>query len=94
MSEETSAELVPIDDLNVFAEALIIWHERQVAALHQLVDVPDGIEMVIGDDEDDSIILTGDALIAFRAGLGLALDYLGVLPFTDIEEESSESTGD
>jgi len=55
------------------------WHQKKVATLLHMQSVPDGTEVVIG--EDAPMILTGDLLKGFILGVELALIELGKLPF-------------
>ena len=88
MSEQTpqeqknTADLVAVNDLDHFITLLTDWHNRQVATVKHLQEVPNGITMVIGDGDDAAKkTLEGEFLEGFQLGLGLALNYLGTLPF-------------
>lgn len=80
--QEESAELLAVTDLDHFITLLTDWHNRQVATVKHLHEVPSGITVVIGEGDDaDKKTLEGEFLEGFQLGLGLALNYLGTLPF-------------
>lgn len=81
-------EVVQITDLDSFVRALVHWHTNKVAMLKHLAEIPEGTEMVVGDDTP--IVLEGDILAGFKAGLETALIELGELPFSfELEDEAS-----
>ena len=81
-TQETADELLAVTGLDHFITLLTDWHNRQVATVKHLQTVPSGITVVIGeDDEAEHKTLEGDFLAGFHLGLGLALNYLGTLPF-------------
>ena len=80
--QETNSELLAVNDLDHFITLLTDWHNRQVATVKHLQEVPNGITVVIGDGDDATKkTLEGEFLEGFQLGLGLALNYLGTLPF-------------
>ena len=81
-TQETADELLAVTDLDHFITLLTDWHNRQVATVKHLQEVPSGITVVIGEGDDaDKKTLEGEFLEGFQLGLGLALNYLGKLPF-------------
>lgn len=81
-TQDTANELLAVNDLDHFITLLTDWHNRQVATVKHLQTVPSGITVVIGDGEEaEQKTLEGDFLAGFHLGLGLALNYLGTLPF-------------
>lgn len=84
MSEETQStedtEKIPVESLDNFMQYFLPWHERKTTQLRHMLTVPDGMEVQVG--EDTNLVLTGDALIAFRIGIELGLSELGTLPFS------------
>jgi hypothetical protein len=77
-----SNELLAVQDLDHFITLLTDWHNRQVATVTHLRDVPAGITVVIGDGEEaKQQKMEGEFLEGFQLGIGLALNYLGKLPF-------------
>ena len=75
--------LLPIIDLDQFVTLLTDWHNRQVATIKHLQDVPEGSKIIIGEGEEaEEKIMEGHFLEGFQLGLDIALNYLGSLPFT------------
>ena len=80
--QEEANDLLAVTDLDHFITLLTDWHNRQVATVKHLQEVPNGITVVIGEGDDaDKKTLEGEFLEGFQLGLGLALNYLGKLPF-------------
>lgn len=88
--ENQPKESIAVTDLQMFVELLTIWHTRKVNILKHLMDVPQGMEVAIGDDEH--LLLDGDAYRAFILGINLSLKELGTLPFTSITEDAPQQT--
>ena len=81
-TQETADELLAVTDLDHFIALLTDWHNRQVATVKHLREVPAGMQMIIGDGEDaKEMKLEGERLEGFQLGLDLALNFLGTLPF-------------
>ena len=81
-TQETADELLAVADLDHFITLLTDWHNRQVATVKHLREVPAGMQMIIGDGEDaKEMKLEGERLEGFQLGLDLALNFLGTLPF-------------
>lgn len=81
-TQETADELLAVTDLDHFIALLTGWHNRQVANVKHLREVPAGMQMIIGDGEDaKEMKLEGERLEGFQLGLDLALVFLGTLPF-------------
>lgn len=80
------AETVVVADLDQFTALLFGWHTARVKMLNHLLTVPEGTQMVVGEDEP--ITLEGDVLAGFKAGIEMSLMELGTLPFAvEMEEE-------
>jgi hypothetical protein len=98
MIEATQEALAPpgtieIEDLNQFVQMLAGWHSQKVNTLEHMLEMPEGIEMAVTGE--DPIVLTGDMLAGFKAGLELALMELGTLPFLyEVEPEVEAATAD
>jgi len=88
--EAQAPETVEIADLDQLVKLLTGWHSQKVAVLEHMIDLPEGTEMSVGDSPE-SIVMTGDMLAGFKAGLGLALIELGTLPF--LCEEPTTANG-
>ena len=81
-TKEDNSDMLAVNDLDHFINLLTHWHNRQVATVAHLREVPEGIKVVIGDDEDaQPKAMEGEFLEGFQLGIGLALNYLGKLPF-------------
>ncbi len=85
---QPAPETLMVSDLDQFVKLLVGWHNQQVKTVEHFLTVPDGMVMQLGDDPE--ITLTGDALVAFKAGVNLALTNLGTLPFKAELEEAAD----
>ena len=74
-----------IQTADEFGDLLFTWHNKQVATLLHFLQVPEGTEVQIGDDQ--VIALSADVYSGYKIGLELGLYYLGKLPFGYISEE-------
>lgn len=72
---------IEINDLDQFVRIMAGWHGQKVKTLKHMLEVPDGTEMIVGEDDPTKVILTGDMLAGFKAGIELSLIELGTLPF-------------
>ena len=97
MTEATQAEApvasltIEIDDLEQFVRILAGWHEQKVKTLKHMLEMPEGVEMVVSGETP--VVLTGDLLAGLKAGIEVALMELGELPFLyEIEPEVAEPT--
>jgi hypothetical protein len=64
--------------LEEFTPLLVNWHNHRVQLVMHMQQIPEGTEMTVGSK---AIVLQGDALEGFKAGLAVALSELGTLPF-------------
>ncbi|MDU9399018.1 host nuclease inhibitor protein [Pseudomonas sp. zfem003] len=67
-------------ELREIAEALITWHASKVQKLEAVLDTPADTEIRLG--ENDPIVLTGEALRGFRAGMAVAKEWFGKFPLS------------
>ena len=74
----TKPETILIGDIDQFVNLLTRWHVEKVKVLEHMLEVPDGTEM---ECDGASVVLTGDMLAGFKAGINLSLMELGILPF-------------
>ena len=74
----TKPETILIEDIDQFVNLLTRWHVEKVKVLEHMLEVPDGTEM---ECDGVSVVLTGDMLAGFKAGINLSLMELGILPF-------------
>ncbi len=91
MSDQPS-DIVQMNDLDDFVQHLVAWHNNRVAQLNQLLNAPEEVEIRFSQDEGKDLVLTGENRKGFMAGLVVAKDLLGTLPFTlsledPVEEE-------
>lgn len=84
-AEEAKAELRDMledffsnTELKRVAELLITWHQNKMGNIEQVLGMPKDAEIRLG--EDDPIILTGEKLQGFRAGLMIAQQWFGNFP--------------
>ena len=80
IQEDTEDQPLFVSELSEFIPLLEDWHHRQVMTVEHLQTVPPGQEVQVEDEAP--LILEGEALRAYRLGIGLALHYLGNLPFS------------
>ena len=80
---------IEIEDLNQFVKMLAAWHAQKVKVLKYMLEVPEGTEMIVGEETPVTAILTGDMLVGFKAGIELSLIELGVLPFQYETEDAA-----
>lgn len=94
--EEVAAPV--ITDLNDFANLFMNWHHNVQATLNHMAQIPDGagIEYVNDKtpDQVDTIILTGDALKAYRLGVLTAMAQIEKLPFQAVVEDEPAPAND
>jgi len=79
-----------ITDLNDFVLLLTKWHTAKVEVLEHMLKIPEGTEASLS--ESVSVVLTGDAYIAYQIGLSTALSELGILPFVYELESDDKAT--
>lgn len=77
-------DLLFIDNIQTLVAALTAWHDQKVQILEYMMTIPSGTEILINDDE--TIVLDGDTLKGFCAGIIVALSELGTLPFEVIAD--------
>jgi hypothetical protein len=88
-TQATLAETIEIADLDQFVRVLVGWHSQKTAVLKHIIDIPVGSEMTF-NDTGPPVIMAGDFLDGFKAGIDLALIELGVLPF--VYEQEADTT--
>lgn len=70
----------PAQEANRLAQVIVDWHRQALAELKHLSDIPEGTEIMRVEDEAH-VSLTGNAMIAFQAGVMAGADIFGELPF-------------
>lgn len=83
-------KLVQINDLDTFIQLLAAWHQKQVATIQHLYEVPPGTEVVVEGSEPFK--MEGDILKGFQLGINMAMQYLGTLPFEAEYEDAPVPT--
>ena len=84
-------DTIPCDNLDQFVQVLTIWHADRCKAAQHLLTIPEGSEFEVGNEgeEQTKIVLTGDALAAFKLGIQMVMMELGELPFVaEMEDEA------
>ena len=87
MTEAQKPDLIPIQNIDHFIHLIVGWHNNRVALLKHMMALPAGTEMQV--NETESVVMDGERLEGFKAGLGLALMELGDLPFVVENVESA-----
>ena len=87
----TEQEMIPVDNLDQFVQFIEQWHGNKLAQLEQLMAAPADVEIRFGGDDGEDVVLPAEHRAAFHAGLVVAKDLFGSLPFTKtpIEEEEA-----
>ncbi|MWK59396.1 host nuclease inhibitor protein [Pseudomonas otitidis] len=75
-------------ELREIAEALITWHSSRVQKLQAVLDTPADTEVRLG--ENDPIVLTGEALRGFRAGIAVAKEWFGKFPLSISHDDGGD----
>lgn len=73
-----------IETIDQFAQLIQDWHSNTVATIKHMIDVPDGMEVVIEGEEPFK--MEGEIQRGYKLGLNIALNYLGPLPFGSAPE--------
>ena len=79
MMQEPNTETIDVESLDDFVHMLVSWYGHKLAILTHMLEMPDGTAMQVGENEP--VVMTGDMLAGFKAGIQLALMELGTLPF-------------
>lgn len=93
---EERPDSVEIHNVNQFAGFLVGWHANVVKRIEHLLTVPDGATFTVdpGTEEQPApkeIVITGDALEAFKLGVNMALMGIKNLPFqVETEDVAAE----
>lgn len=83
-------KLVPIPDLDTFIQLISAWHQKQVATIQHLSEVPPGTEVVV--EGEAPFKMEGDILKGFQLGINMSMQYLGILPFEAEYEDATVPT--
>lgn len=97
MTDEDGNDVNPEDGLKELADVVIAWHQSRIDHIDEILESGDGKKGIkLKNEEDGSeIVIEGDKLAGFRAGLHVAKLILGKLPFslqdpTEMDEEEDE----
>jgi hypothetical protein len=95
---ETSNVITNTDE---FASLVARWHLQGMKQAEHMLEMPEGHEAEYQANENEEpvrIVLTGDALIAFRMGVMTGADCFANLPFTysldEAVQEADNATPD
>lgn len=97
MTDEDGYEVNPEEGIKQLADVVIEWHASRHRQIDEILasESKKGIK-VTNTDDDSEIIIEGDKLAGFRAGLHVAKMILGKLPFSledpcdDADEDEPE----
>ena len=89
-NENTQPANLTVDDMDTFFMLLASWHSSKVAMLKHMLTIPEGTEVAISGDGENTMTLIGDTLTGFRLGIELSLMELGTLPFYPEVDETDE----
>lgn len=93
MTDEDGNEVDPEVEIKHFAHLIVEWHENRLQTIEDLINTPKDKGLKIHNEEDGSdIIIEGDKLAGFMAGMHVAKMILGKLPFT--MEDPTAATAD
>lgn len=81
--ENQNEDVVAVQTPEDFFTILTLWHDKQVATLNHMADLPEGSEVQL--DDGTPITLEGDKHTAFVAGLMTAFQLFKSLPFSLID---------
>lgn len=89
MTEQATSEIVPINSAEDFFAMLTVWHDQQVLTLEHMLQIPEGTEVQVNGQE--TLVLEGNVLKAFQAGIQTALQVMGKLPFDTVPADEPEA---
>jgi len=80
--DENQEDLLPVNDVNQLAEAILCWHGHGMAQLEQVLNAPDDVEISVSAQEgEDEIVLTAEQRVGLSTGIIIAKQIFGKLPF-------------
>lgn len=83
MTDEDGDSVDPEEAIKQLADVVIEWHQSRLNQIDEiLASDSNGKGIKICQDDGSEIIIEGDKLAGFRAGLHVAKLILGKLPFT------------
>lgn len=68
-----------IEDVSTFARVFAIWHNRAIATLTHMQQIPPGTEVSVDDSEKKALV--GEYLAGFQLGLDVAMLEIKKTPF-------------
>lgn len=88
---QSNPDVIMIESVDDFASLIATWHHNRVSQLHMALNAPDDVEIQFSLAEGEpEVTMNADNLAGFKAGLALALNLFGKLPFDAIPEETTE----
>lgn len=92
-TQAPEGEMGVLQSMDQLAFLVGSWFDNNQAQLAQMLNVPDGQSMTVQFEvgaEPEEFILTGDALKGFKAGIIVATNVFGSLPFGRFTTEQLE----
>lgn len=88
-------DTVPVNDIDQFAGLVSHWHQNRVAQLRAVLETPEDVEIVVQNEQGEEITLNASQRAGLQAGIYIALDLLGTLPFVvEMEGPTEEQSND
>lgn len=84
MTATEQEDMAPIQNLDQFAMLVAVWFDNAHAQGKQLLNIPDSQPAMIDFNDgqgEQELILTGDMLTGFKAGVIAMASTFGELPF-------------
>lgn len=79
---------VPITSVEEMFDVFQQWHQHLMETLKHVENVPENVLPVI-EGEDSELVLEGDTLKAFKAGLGIAISLVEHFPVVTTSNEEA-----
>ncbi|UIS24716.1 host nuclease inhibitor protein [Pseudomonas phage ZY21] len=95
MVDQDGNEVDPEVEIKHFAHLIVEWHENRLETIDDLLNSPPDKGLKIHNEEDGSdIIIEGDKLKGFMAGMQVAKLIFAKLPFTLEDPTAAEEPED
>lgn len=88
---QSNPDVLMVETVDDFASLIAAWHHNRISQLQMAISAPDDVEIQFSLAEGEpEVTMNADNLAGFRAGLALALNLFGKLPFDAIPVEPTE----